>query len=152
MDLDSGRARSFAEGDLSSVPGGIFANGCFALCDFRHVTLYSGGAGLVSTIRDYLRFAEMLRNLGELEGVRVLGAKTVQYMTTNHIPKEIRPGIGFGLGVPVIVDPVANGELGSGGAYHHDGAARTIFFVDPAEELVILGFTQVLMQLDWGKT
>ena len=150
-DLASGRALSFVEGDLSSVPGGIFANGCFALCNFEDVTLHSGGAGLVSTIRDFLRFAEMLRNQGELDGVRVLGAKTVQYMTMNHFGGETTPGVGFGLGVPVIVDPVANGVMGSGGAYYHDGAAGTIFLVDPEEELVVLGFTQVLMQLEWGR-
>jgi CubicO group peptidase (beta-lactamase class C family) len=151
MNLSSGLAETFAEGDPSTVPGGIFSEGCFALCNFDSVTLYSGGAGLVSTAHDYLRFAEMLRNEGELDGVRVLGAKTVRYMTRNHYGSEIAPGVGFGLGFPIVVDPVANGAIGSSGAYYHDGAAGTILFIDPADELVILGFTQVLMQLDWGK-
>jgi CubicO group peptidase (beta-lactamase class C family) len=118
----------------------------------------SGGGGLVSTAADYLRFALMLLNGGELDGRRVLGRKTVEYMTANHLPtggdlasmgqrvfsETTYEGIGFGLGFSVMLDPVRAAVVGSVGEYAWGGAASTMFWVDPREELVGLLLTQLL--------
>ena len=92
-----------------------------AMRDYFNVSLFSGGGGLVSTAMDYMRFAEAMRNGGELDGVRILGAKTVDYMSTNHLNASISAGgngetpalngalrgFGFGLGFGLVVDPAA---------------------------------------------
>lgn len=110
----------------------------------------SGGAGLVSTAHDYARFLQMLLNGGELEGVRLLGRNSVEYMTSDHlgsIPKEgpryfPGPGNGFGLGFTVReVAGVAN-LPGSVGDYSWMGAGGTNFFVNPREELVAVFMTE----------
>jgi CubicO group peptidase (beta-lactamase class C family) len=116
-----------------------------------------GGTGLVSTAADYHRFTQMLLRHGELDGVRVLGARTVSYMTRNHLPGGVdmahfvdpagdrpEPGIGFGLGFSVVVDPAAAKVTCSAGEYGWGGAASTEFWVDPAEELTVLFFTQLI--------
>ena len=116
-----------------------------------------GGSGLVSTAKDYHRFTQMLLNHGELEGVRILGARTVAYMVRNHLPGgadlagfgrpvggDREPGVGFGLGFSVVIDPVAARVICSAGEYGWGGAASTEFWVDPAEELTVLFFTQLL--------
>ncbi len=112
----------------------------------------SGGVGLVSTAADYLRFAQMLLNGGELEGARLLGRKTVELMRTNHLPDRLIPiqvpphtlyGCGFGLGFRVLVDVARAGRLGSRGEYGWGGYASTSFFIDPQEELVGLLLTQL---------
>ena len=99
-----------------------------------------GGGGLVSTARDYLRFAQMMLNGGELDGVRILSPKTVELITSNHIgDKKLgfgREGIGFGLGFAVVADPGAAGEIGSVGEYNWGGAAGTRFWIDPDENLI----------------
>jgi CubicO group peptidase (beta-lactamase class C family) len=121
-------------------------------------TYLSGGGGLVSTAADYLRFALMLLNGGELDGQRILGRKTVEYMTVNHLPtggdlasmgqrvfsETTYEGIGFGLGFSVVLDPVRAAVVGSAGEYAWGGAASTMFWVDPREELVVLLLTQLL--------
>jgi CubicO group peptidase (beta-lactamase class C family) len=121
-------------------------------------TFLSGGGGLVSTAHDYLRFALMLANRGELDGRRILGRKTVEHMTRNHLPgggdlasmgqkvfSEVSyEGIGFGLGVSVVLDPSAAGVVGSEGAHGWGGAASTNFSVDRSEELVTLILTQMM--------
>jgi CubicO group peptidase (beta-lactamase class C family) len=118
----------------------------------------SGGGGLVSTLRDYLRFALMVANLGELDGRRILGRKTVEYMTLNHLPggvdlaamgqkvfSEISyEGIGFGLGFSVMVDPARAAVVGSAGEHGWGGAASTMFWVDRSEELVGVLLTQLM--------
>ncbi len=118
----------------------------------------SGGGGLISTAADYLRFSEMLRRKGELGGVRILGPRTIDYMTRNHLPgnldiasfgtpinAETPPvGVGFGLGFGVSIDPVAAKVLTGLGEYSWGGAASTAFFVDPAEELSAVFLTQLL--------
>jgi CubicO group peptidase (beta-lactamase class C family) len=105
----------------------------------------SGGGGLVSTARDYARFAQMLLDGGELDGRRILGRKTVEWMTRDHLSRAerdvpflrmVNPGAGFGLGVSVLTDPAKNGRPGSKGSYGWGGAAGTHFWVDPDEELV----------------
>ena len=121
-------------------------------------TMLGGGGGLVGTAHDYLRFAHMLLNRGELDGVRLLGSRTVDYMTRNHLPGNAdlesfgRPlfaetsfdGTGFGLGFSVVLDAAANKVLRSQGEYSWGGAASTIFWVDPREEIVALFLTQML--------
>ena len=112
----------------------------------------SGGIGLVSTAADYMRFAQMLLNGGELDGVRLLGRKTVELMRTNHLPQELIPiqvrphtlhGCGFGLGFRVLVHPAGAGRLGSAGEFGWGGYASTSFFIDPQEELIGLLLTQL---------
>ncbi len=121
-------------------------------------TMLSGGGGLVSTAADYHRFTQMLRNRGELDGVRLLSPRTVDYMARNHLPGGAdletmgRPlfaettfdGVGFGLGFSVVLDPAANKVLSSPGEYAWGGAASTAFWVDPVEDLTALFFTQLL--------
>jgi CubicO group peptidase (beta-lactamase class C family) len=104
--------------------------------------------GILTTIGDYARFAQMLLNGGELEGVRILGRKTVELMTANHtgqIPIPMRgPGWGFGIGVGVRIDTNATPLLQSVGSYGWGGAAGTGYFADPKEDLFVIYFTQVM--------
>lgn len=107
-----------------------------------------GGGCVVSTAADYLRFAQMLLNRGELEGVRVLSRKTVEYMTSDHLGPEVDlsklndypniRGYGFGLGVAVRRSAGRGGMPGSAGEFHWAGSTGTYFWVDPAEELVVV--------------
>ncbi|HEV8197385.1 MAG TPA: serine hydrolase domain-containing protein [Gemmatimonadales bacterium] len=102
-------------------------------------TFFSGGAGLVGTGGDYLRFLTMLANGGELDGVRLLSRKTVELMTASHtgdLGDPLGPGNGFGLGFEILVDPGAAGEYGSPGTYSWGGIYGTTFWVDPREHLV----------------
>jgi CubicO group peptidase (beta-lactamase class C family) len=124
----------------------------------RRPAVWSGGGGLVGTARDYLRFGEMLRGGGELEGVRLLSPRTVAYMTSNHLPGGAdleqfgRPlfaettfdGVGFGLGLSVVTNPAAAKVLTSAGEFGWGGAFSTSFWVAPAEDLTVLFFTQLL--------
>ena len=120
--------------------------------------MLSGGGGLVGSAADYLRFSEMLRRGGELEGTRLLSPRTVSYMTRNHLPGGVdleefgRPlfsettfdGTGFGLGVSVVTDPQAGKVLTSLGQYGWGGAFSTAWWVAPEENLSVLFFTQLL--------
>jgi CubicO group peptidase (beta-lactamase class C family) len=120
--------------------------------------MLSGGGGLVGTAADYLRFSEMLRRGGALDGIRLLSPRTVSYMTSNHLPGGVdleqfgRPlfsettfdGVGFGLGVSVVTDPQAGKVLTSVGEYGWGGAFSTSWWVAPEEELSVLFFTQLL--------
>ena len=151
---------SLLNADFAPAPYG-YRKGV-ALSDYFNVSLISGGAGLVSTAMDYARFAEMLRRGGTLDGVRILGPKSIAFMTKNHLsepsmhaaweqmptPDIGRPGFGFGLGLGVVTDAAAIGVLGSDGEYNWGGAAGTIFWVDPTEELVVVSLIQ-LMQSPW---
>ncbi|WP_315806667.1 MULTISPECIES: serine hydrolase domain-containing protein [unclassified Bradyrhizobium] len=118
----------------------------------------SGGGGLCSTSSDYLTFCRALIKGGELGGVRLLGPKTLQLMTSNHLPGGVDlpamsrsmfaeaayNGIGFGLGFSVTMDPARTLIPGSAGEYAWGGAASTAFWIDPAEELITIFMTQVL--------
>ncbi|MGI9326787.1 MAG: serine hydrolase domain-containing protein [Pseudomonadales bacterium] len=102
-------------------------------------TFESGGAGLLSTTLDYLRFCQMLLNGGELNGVRLLAPRTVELMRSNHLDKAIglrQPGLGFGLNFGVLVDPGAAGNVGSVGEFRWGGAAGTSFWIDPVKNLI----------------
>jgi CubicO group peptidase (beta-lactamase class C family) len=117
----------------------------------RAATFFSGGAGLVSTASDYLRFAQMLLNGGVLGDQRILKASTVVAMTTNQLDKKLipirfggfpLPGTGFGLGVSVRVAPSAFPYPGAVGEWGWAGAASTSFWVRPDEELIGIVLTQ----------
>lgn len=121
--------------------------------------LIAGGSGLVSTAQDYHRFTQLLLNEGTYDGVKLLGSRTVRYMTRNHLPgnqdlaalysgggfsETIFDGIGFGLGFGVVMDPAAGKVPTSEGSYYWGGMASTAFWVDPHEELTALLFTQLV--------
>jgi CubicO group peptidase (beta-lactamase class C family) len=114
-----------------------------------------GGHSISTTIGDYALFAQMLLNKGQLNGVRLLSPKTVELMSMNHLPGPamaaggVRPGTGYGLGVSVLLDPAAAGNLGSVGEFGWSGAANTHVFIDPKEDLVAIYCTQ-LMLTDFG--
>ncbi len=119
----------------------------------KEVTFFSGGGGLLSTTTDYLRFCQMLLNGGELDGVRILGAKTVEMMTMDHtdgIPYGGGPvvyprkGAGFGLGFQVTTDTAPNLFLTTEGQYGWSGAAGTYFRIDPKEEMIIILMLQIM--------
>ena len=104
-----------------------------------------GGVSVASTAQDYLRFAQMLLNGGELDGVRVLGRKTVELMTSDNLPPGTptgQEGIRYGLGVSVITAPAQAGILGSQGEFGWSGYASTWVGMDPKEDLIALLFTQ----------
>ena len=125
--------------------------------------LNSGGAGLLSTAADYHRFLHMLLDTpgspaGELDGIRLLGPRTVGYMARNHLPGGLdletfgRPlyaesqfaGMGFGLGFGVVIDPVRTRVVCSEGELTWGGAASTTFWIDQREELAVAFYTQLL--------
>lgn len=117
----------------------------------------SGGGGLTGTSADYLRFCEMLRRGGELDGQRILGPRTIELMHMNHLPggrdltqlaigtfsETANEGVGFGLGFASTLGQVETGALGAGD-YYWGGAASTIFWVDPKEDLSVVFMTQLM--------
>ena len=120
-------------------------------------TFFSGGGGLASTAHDYLRFCRMLLNGGELDGARILGRKTIELMTRNHLPNDedltrwalgsfsetANEGYGFGLGFSINLGPARTATIGSAGEYAWGGAASTIFWVDPAQDLFVIFMVQL---------
>lgn len=110
----------------------------------------SGGGGMVSTAMDYARFLQMLLNGGSLDGKRVLGPKTVAYMTADHVGTSVAPGplylpgvgFGFGLGFAVRKDAGVSPLAGSVGEYNWGGAGGTYFWVDPKEEMFVVFMMQ----------
>ena len=107
-------------------------------------TFFSGGGGLVSTTTDYMRFAQMVLNGGELDGARILSPTTVALMTQNQMPRdnpERSPGAGFGLDFSVQLDAIGS-EYVSVGEYGWGGAAGTWFWIDPVEDLIFVGMIQ----------
>ncbi len=116
-----------------------------------------GGGGMVGTLDDYLAFCQALLNGGELNGERIIGRKTLEYATKNHLPggqtvadmwltstfaEAQMAGMGFGLGFSVLGDPVANKVVSSDGEFAWGGAASTGFWVDPVEDLAVVFMTQ----------
>jgi CubicO group peptidase (beta-lactamase class C family) len=120
--------------------------------------LLSGGGGLVGTAADYMRFATMLVNGGELDGARILAPKTVRLMASNHLPggqdltqlsrslfsESTNAGVGFGLGFAVVFDPAQTLIPCSKGEFYWGGAASTAFWVDPLEKVTAVFMTQLL--------
>ncbi len=126
----------------------------------RHMSaqpFYSGGGGLISTTSDYLRFCEMLRRGGELDGARILGPRTIELMHRNHLKggrdltqmaiggfsETANEGVGFGLGFACTLDAVTSGSL-VGGDWYWGGAFSTIFWVDEKEDLSVVFMTQLM--------
>ena len=129
-----------------------------AASDFtRDPGFKSGGGGLTGTSADYLRFCEMLRRGGELDGARILGPRTIEVMHMNHLPggkdltqlaiggfsETANEGVGFGLGFASTMGQVQTGTLGAGD-YYWGGAASTIFWIDPKEDLSVVFMTQLM--------
>ena len=125
----------------------------------REPSMLWGGSGLAGTTADYLRFAAMLANGGELDGRRILARKTVELMATNHLPGGASladladpgsygevgmAGMGFGLTVAVSKGPAETGVVGSPGEFMWGGAASTTFWVDRHEDLAVVFMTQFL--------
>jgi CubicO group peptidase (beta-lactamase class C family) len=122
----------------------------------RPHTLFSGGGGLVSTAADYMRFCQMLLNGGVFGDQRLLSPKTIEMMRSNHLTDDMRPfsvgqsnasdtkGCGFGLGFRVVMDIAQHGIIGSNGIYSWGGAASTVFWIDPQEDLIAILLTQFM--------
>ena len=120
-------------------------------------TFYSGGGGLVSTTADYLRFCDMLRRGGELDGARILGPRTIELMRRNHLKdgkdltqmaiggfsETANEGVGFGLGFACTLDSVTSGSI-VGSDWYWGGAFSTIFWVDAKEDLAVVFMTQLM--------
>jgi CubicO group peptidase (beta-lactamase class C family) len=117
--------------------------------------LPSGGGGLYSTAGDYLRFAQMVLNGGEFNGVRLVAPSTIELMRTNHVPDEVKnarkfgiglyqmqPGLGFGYDFAVLEDPLKLGSTAGKGTFLWDGVAGTWFWIDPANDVVFVGVIQ----------
>jgi CubicO group peptidase (beta-lactamase class C family) len=124
------------DGALRKQPNPPFMNGAY----------FSGGGGLFSTAEDYLQFAQMLLNGGQLNGRRLLGPKVIELMTTVFAPDSLpgrTPGEGFGLSVRVVNDPAGRNTLLSKGSFGWSGAFNTHFFIDPKEQIVGIFMTQV---------
>jgi CubicO group peptidase (beta-lactamase class C family) len=131
--------------------------GPFAMGYLKPRSYLSGAGGLVSTTHDYVAFCQMLANGGHLDGRRVLGRKTLELMTVNHLPRGATlqdmaiggfgeagfDGVGFGLGFAVGLGPAATGMAGSRGEFYWGGAASTAFWVDPVEDLFVVFMTQL---------
>ena len=121
-------------------------------------SFFSGGGGLLSTAADYLRFCRMLLAGGSLDGARIISRRTLEFMVGNHLPgggdiaslamsgfsETHNEGVGFGLGFACKVDPLRNGYPASAGTYYWGGMASTLFWIDPAEELIVLFLTQLI--------
>jgi CubicO group peptidase (beta-lactamase class C family) len=124
------------DGALRKVPDAPWMNGKY----------FSGGGGLSSTAEDYLRFASMLANGGELDGSRILGRRTVELMASVFAPATLpgrNAGEGFGLGVRVVSDPATRNTWLSAGSFGWSGAYNTHFFIDPQEKVIAIFMTQV---------
>jgi len=118
----------------------------------------NGGGGLVSTTGDYARFAQMLLNGGELDGVRIVAAEALKEQMTNHLSEDLlaggfgiglqqmRPGYGHGHSGAVFHDPMAAGVPVGRGTYQWDGAAGTWFWVDPENDLLFVGMIQLFSE------
>jgi CubicO group peptidase (beta-lactamase class C family) len=155
-EADAGRLAALYSPDPQT--GRAVRNGALGNLALEPPTALSGGGGLVSSAADYHRFMQVLLNEGELDGVRLLGPRTVRYMASNHLPGGAdleafgRPlfaettfdGVGFGLGFSVVQDPVAGKSPGSVGEFAWGGAASTAFWIDPVERMTVLFLTQLL--------
>ncbi|EEX10781.1 beta-lactamase [Ruegeria lacuscaerulensis ITI-1157] len=149
------------EGDAMALNSAKAGNETLRLVDqpgesaFEAATLFSGGGGLVGTIDDYARFADMLRYRGAGNGNRLLGPRTVDFMLRNHLPGDIASmgpqsfaeqpmeGVGFGIGGAVVLDPARARTPGSVGDFSWGGMASTFFWIDPVLDLTVVFFTQL---------
>jgi CubicO group peptidase (beta-lactamase class C family) len=161
-------ARWWVEGDDVARLAGLYAphpqtGKAARLASMDHFArekpaMYAGGAGVICTAHDYHRFTQMLLRGGELDGVRLLGSRTIAFMTRNHLPggadlgtvssggfaETIFDGVGFGLGFAVVLDPTPGRVPITEGSYYWGGLASTAFWIDPAEELTAIFMTQLV--------
>jgi CubicO group peptidase (beta-lactamase class C family) len=142
----------------NNANGEMVAAGTGAPADYaEQPKMPSGGGGMVTTAEDYFRFAQMLCNGGELNGVRILAPASVHLMGSNHIPASLltgefgiglqilRPGFGYGYNCAVVFDPpLANLPEGKG-TFFWDGAAGTWFWIDPTNDIVFVGMIQRML-------
>ena len=113
-------------------------------------TMFSGGGGLISTAKDYLKFCEMLRGKGKFEGKRIVSGKTIKTMTQNQLPAAAYPisiiekqeGVGFGLGVSVVTEITEFSDTAHVGEYCWDGIASTHFWISPKDDLIVIALSQ----------
>ena len=106
-------------------------------------TVFGGTHGLFSTAKDYMKFCDMLLNNGKVNGRQLIGRKTLELMTTDHLGEvSFAPGYGFGLGFAVVKDVVESGRLATKGTYFWNGAYNTYFFVDPVNEVAAVMMMQ----------
>lgn len=132
------------DGKLSRAPDESTMTGQGGYVDGPRIS-FSGGAGLLSTAADYLKFLTMMSNGGTVKGQKILSRKTVELMTIDHLGEiPLSPGSGFGLGFRVLKDLGRAGVPGSIGAYSWGGAYHTTYWVDPSEQLVVTYMTQVI--------
>ncbi|MCR9228517.1 MAG: beta-lactamase family protein [Flavobacteriaceae bacterium] len=122
-------------------PGGMVGQGAYIDGPRKS---FSGGAGFLSTAMDYTRFLQMMLNKGVLNGKRIISPKTVELMTTDHLPFPLGEGTGFGLGFSTVEDLGLRGELGSEGEFAWGGAYHSTYWVDPEEEMTVVYFTQLI--------
>ncbi len=146
---------AMAINDRRKGPAKLYLHDSPETSPFRETTTFSGGGGLVGTIDDYMRFAEMIRRGGALDGVRLLSPRTVDFMTRNHLPGDIAAmgpssfseqpmtGMGFGLAGAVVLDPARARAPGSVGDFSWGGMASTFFWVDRKHDMSVVFFTQV---------
>ncbi len=142
--VDPSRADRFGPAYRPGPDGALRPYAIEAVPFTEQPTLIEGGVGLVSTVRDYLRFAQMFLNGGELDGVRVLQPETVALMTVNRVPDALlpigfgnpQPGRGWTLGFCVVMDADASPHPVSEGTFWWDGSSGTRFFIDPVQDMV----------------
>ena len=159
--VPEGKLDRLATAYVPSRGGGIAPHeGSVTTRHKRPHAMKSGGAGVVSTASDYLRFCQMMLNGGDLDGERLLAPKTVQMMVSDHLTENHKPyivedrfsgytkGCGFGLGFSVVNDIAQHGIPGSDGMYSWFGAASCYFWIDPKEELIAIMMTQ-FMPVTW---
>jgi CubicO group peptidase (beta-lactamase class C family) len=119
--------------------------------EYSNPKFHIPGHGLVSTAEDYFNFAQMVLNKGEFDGVRLLGPRTVEYMTINHLKPDLLPwimdvpwhGMGFGLGISVVMDPALAETMSNVGTIGWGGAASTNFWIDPVKEIIGILLLQI---------
>jgi len=156
--IEAESLHTLAEPQRESAPGAVPA--VIPYDPARPAKWFSGGGGLLSTAADYARFAGLLRNGGELDGVRLLARKTAQLMVRNHLPANLnfgpntadlgtaaplpQLGQGYGLGLGVRLQEALSGVPGSAGDYYWGGALGPYFWVDPAEDLIVVFMLQEL--------
>ncbi|TCN39132.1 CubicO group peptidase (beta-lactamase class C family) [Kribbella orskensis] len=149
-------AYTYAEPGRQQSRAFVLADDPWTSAYTRPRSFLSGVAGLVSTAGDYLRFCRMMAGGGSVDGVRVMGPRTLRFMTANHLPdgrdlasmadfggETRREGQGFGLGFGVLLDQTVAQTIGTKGEYFWGGAASTAFWVSPADDLIAIFLTQL---------
>jgi CubicO group peptidase (beta-lactamase class C family) len=158
FEIDASRVDRFSSCYESDLNKAMVRNDDGQDSSYQNRDFHSGGGGLISTVGDYYRFCQMLLGGGSLEGTRIIGPRTLDFMTRNHLPggadmgeyatggfsESAYDGVGFGLGFATKINAVDNGNPASAGSFYWGGLASTLFWVDPEEELVVIFMTQLM--------